>query len=88
MPHVLHCRTLLAVAEVHRIVSTRAATDFRVAVVERDGQSLFRIDPIHRHERFQIGHAEAKGVIGADAGGFKDLTREEILDLFTLDAEV
>jgi TATA-binding protein-associated factor len=29
----------------------------------------------------------AEGVIGADAGGFKDLSREELLDLFTLDGE-
>ena len=30
----------------------------------------------------------AEGVIGADAGGFKDLSRDELLDLFTLDSEV
>jgi TATA-binding protein-associated factor len=29
----------------------------------------------------------AEGVIGADPGGFKDLSREELLDLFTLDGE-
>ena len=29
----------------------------------------------------------AEGVIGADAGGFKDLSRDELLDLFTLDSE-
>jgi helicase SWR1 len=29
----------------------------------------------------------AEGVIGADAAGFKDLSRDELLDLFTLDGE-
>jgi len=48
-----------AVAETHRVVSAPATTDFRVGVVERDGQSLLRVDPIYRHERFQVGHDEA-----------------------------
>lgn len=48
-----------AVAESHRLVVAPATTEFRVTVVERLGQSLLRVDPIHRHERFQIGHDEA-----------------------------
>ena len=60
------------VAETHRIIGAAATTDFRVAVVERDGQSLFRIDPIHRHERFQVGHDEA---FAAHAGGERWIRR-------------
>jgi len=51
------------VAEVHRVVSAPAATEIRVGVVERDGGALLRIDPIHRHDRFQIGHDEALAVL-------------------------
>ncbi len=47
------------VSETHRVVSAPATTEFRVAVVERHGQSLLRVDPIYRHERFQVGHDEA-----------------------------
>ncbi len=48
-----------SVAETHRLIDVPAATEFRVGVVERDGAALLRIDPIHRHERFQVGHDEA-----------------------------
>ena len=48
-----------AVAETHRLINAPATTEFRVGVVERHGQSLLRVDPIHRHERFQVGHDEA-----------------------------
>ncbi len=61
-----------AVAETHRLVNAPATTDFRVGVVERHGQSLLRVDPIHRHERFQVGHDEA---FAAHAGGERWIRR-------------
>ena len=60
------------VAETHRIIGAPATTDFRVGVVERHGQSLLRVEPIHRHERFQIGHDEA---FAAHAGGERWIRR-------------
>jgi superfamily II DNA or RNA helicase len=54
-----------AVAETHRLINAPATTDFRVGVVERHGQSLLRVDPIHRHERFQVGHDEASATHAA-----------------------
>ena len=60
------------VLDVHRVVSAPATTDFRVGIVERHGQSLLRVDPIHRHERFQVGHDEA---FAAHAGGERWIRR-------------
>ena len=60
------------VAETHRIIGAPATTDFRVGVVERHGQSLLRVEPIYRHERFQIGHDEA---FAAHAGGERWIRR-------------
>jgi superfamily II DNA or RNA helicase len=61
-----------AVAETHRLINAPATTEFRVGVVERHGQSLLRVDPIHRHERFQVGHDEASA---AHAGGERWIRR-------------
>ena len=61
-----------AVAETHRLINAPATTEFRVGVVERHGQSLLRIEPIHRHERFQVGHDEA---FAAHAGGERWIRR-------------
>ena len=60
------------VAETHRIIGAPATTDFRVGVVERHGQSLLRVEPIYRHERFQVGHNEA---FAAHAGGERWIRR-------------
>lgn len=61
-----------AVAETHRLINAPATTDFRVGVVERHGQSLLRVEPIYRHERFQIGHDEA---FAANASGARWIRR-------------
>jgi superfamily II DNA or RNA helicase len=54
-----------SVAETHRVIDAPATIDVRVAVVERHGQSLLRVDPMYRHERFQVGHDEASATLAA-----------------------
>ena len=56
-------RRLPGVADVHRVVNVPPSIELRVNVVERAGQALLRVDPIHRHERFQVGHDEALAVL-------------------------
>jgi superfamily II DNA or RNA helicase len=47
-----------AVKNAHRIVDTPCNVEFRLNIVDSDGQSLLALDPIYNHERFQLSHAE------------------------------
>jgi SNF2 family DNA or RNA helicase len=51
-----------AVTDSHRIVDTKAQVEFKLNIVDSDGCSLLKLDPIYNHERFQISHSESETV--------------------------
>ncbi len=49
-----------AVKNSHRIIDTAAQIEFRLNIVDQDGRSLFELDPIYNHERFQLRQSEVE----------------------------
>ena len=60
-----------SVKDSHRIVDSPAVVQFRLNIVESDGQSLLELDPIYNHERFQLTHAEAETATEAGEAWFR-----------------
>ena len=57
-----------AVNNAHRLINTPADVEFRLNVVDSDGNCLLQLDPIYKHERFPLSHAES--IQGLTDGGW------------------
>lgn len=54
-----------AVKHSHRIIDAPAQVEFRLNIVDKDGRSLFELDPIYNHERFQLNHTDVEAAATA-----------------------
>ncbi len=63
--NVFHTRE---VAASHKLVEEPGAAEFRVGIVDGAGQSLLQLDPMYRHERFQVRHDEAIAALKSGKG--------------------
>ena len=57
-----------SVKDSHRIIETPAVVQFRLNIIDSDGQSLLELDPIYNHERFQVTYAETEAATAAGEG--------------------
>jgi hypothetical protein len=49
-----------AVQNAHRLIDTPSNVEFRLNIVERDGRSLLKLDPIYNHDRFRLTSNEVE----------------------------
>ena len=60
-----------SVQDSHRIIDIPADVQFRLNIVEADGQSLLELDPIYNHERFRLSHIESETATREGGGWFR-----------------